>query len=105
MKEHHADEVSRQRQFPETFKREAVERLRDNMGNRLSPPEQKATGSRMILSCEGSDHLLGCGHLGATSTWQANPARENFFIAQVPFASAMQFKRLAEAAISHQTQS
>ena len=78
-------------------------RLRDNMGNRLCLRVQNATGSKMILNCTGAENLLGRGHLAATFTGESNPPGQDFFTAQVPFASTSAFRRLAKAAISHWT--
>lgn len=78
-------------------------RLRDNMGNRLCLRVQNSAGSRMILNHNGAEKLLGRGHLAAALSGESPPTGQNFFLAQVPFASTENLNILARAAIKHWT--
>ena len=73
-------------------------RLRDNMGNRLCLKVQNSTGSRMVLSVGGAERLLGKGHLACVLANEPNPAGQEFFVAQTPFAETENIRRLAQAA-------
>lgn len=76
-------------------------KLRDNMGNRLCLRVQNSTGSRMVLNTGGAERLIGKGHLACKLAHQDPPTGQPFFVAQVPYASLGDIKRLAEAAKSH----
>lgn len=73
-------------------------RLRDNMGNRLCLKVQNGTGSRMVLSVQGAEKLLGKGHLACSLANQNPPPGQDFFVVQVPFAEPEDMERIAIAA-------
>ena len=57
----------------------------------------------VILNCTGAESLLGRGHLAATFIGESNPPGQGFFTVQVPFTSPSEFRRPANASMSHWT--
>jgi len=73
--------------------------IRDNLGNRLILKVASEAGSNLALGTRGAERLLGKGHLAARLNGD-KPAGEEYFVAQVPFASTEELARCAEAIIS-----
>jgi S-DNA-T family DNA segregation ATPase FtsK/SpoIIIE len=55
-------------------------------------------GSNLALGMRGAERLLGKGHLAARLAGD-KPAGEEYFVAQVPFASTEELARYAEVII------
>ena len=70
--------------------------IRDNLGNRLCLKVAGDAGSRLALGVPGAEKLLGKGHLAARLGGD-RPVGDEYFIAQVPFASADDLQALASA--------
>lgn len=75
--------------------------IRDNLGNRLVLKVASEAGSNLALGMRGAERLLGKGHLAARLNGD-KPAGEEYFVAQVPFASTVELNRCAEAIINRE---
>ena len=76
--------------------------IRDNLGNRLCLKVAGAAGSRLGLGVEGAECLLGKGHVAARLGGD-KPSGEEYFIAQVPFASTEDLQDFANAALANES--
>lgn len=72
--------------------------IRDNLGNRLCLKVAGTAGSKLALGVEGAERLLGKGHVAARLGGD-KPSGEEYFIAQVPFASTDDLEIFASAAL------
>ncbi|WP_282610847.1 FtsK/SpoIIIE domain-containing protein [Pelagibius sp. Alg239-R121] len=72
--------------------------IRDNLGNRLCLKVASTAGSKLALGVEGAERLLGKGHVAARLGGD-KPSGEEYFIAQVPFASTEDLEIFASAAL------
>lgn len=72
--------------------------IRDNLNNRLVLKVAGEAGSVLALGVKGAERLLGKGHLAARLGGD-KPAGEEYFVAQVPFASTEELKIFAEAVL------
>lgn len=70
--------------------------IRDNLNNRLVLKVAGEAGSVLALGVKGAERLLGKGHLAARLGGD-KPAGEEYFVAQVPFASTEELQRYANA--------
>ena len=72
--------------------------IRDNLGNRLCLKVAGTAGSKLALGVEGAERLLGKGHVAARLGGE-KPSGEEYFIAQVPFATTEDLEMFAQAAL------
>ena len=72
--------------------------IRDNLGNRLCLKVAGEAGSKLALGVKGAERLLGKGHVAARLGGE-RPSGEEYFIAQVPFATTEDLEVLARAAL------
>ncbi|MCR4266768.1 FtsK/SpoIIIE domain-containing protein [Nitratireductor sp. ZSWI3] len=72
--------------------------IRDNLGNRLILKVASEAGSNLALGMRGAERLLGKGHIAARLT--DKPSGEEYFVAQVPFASTEELDQYARTIIS-----
>ena len=72
--------------------------IRDNLGNRLCLRVAGVAGSKLALGVGGAERLLGMGHVAAR-LGNDRPSGEEYFVAQVPFASTEDLETYARAAL------
>ena len=72
--------------------------IRDNLGNRLCLKVAGEAGSKLALGVKGAERLLGKGHVAARLGGE-RPSGEEYFIAQVPFATTEDLEIFARAAL------
>ncbi|MFC5387049.1 FtsK/SpoIIIE domain-containing protein [Aquamicrobium segne] len=70
--------------------------IRDNLNNRLVLKVAGEAGSVLALGVKGAERLLGKGHLAARLGGD-KPAGEEYFVAQVPFASTEELQMYADS--------
>jgi S-DNA-T family DNA segregation ATPase FtsK/SpoIIIE len=70
--------------------------IRENLGNRLCLKVSNDRGSILALGDRGAENLLGKGHLMAKLNGDRSSSTNEYFIAQVPFASSEILKDLAK---------
>lgn len=73
--------------------------IRDNLTNRLVLKVAGEAGSMLALGVKGAERLLGKGHLAARLGGD-KPAGEEYFVAQVPYASTEELQLFADAILS-----
>ena len=72
--------------------------IRDNLGNRLCLRVAGVAGSKLALGVGGAERLLGMGHV-AVRLGNDKPSGEEYFVAQVPFASTEDLETYARATL------
>ena len=72
--------------------------IRDNLGNRICLKVAGDAGSILALGVKGAERLLGKGHFAARLGGE-RPSGEDYFLAQVPFATTEDLEIFARAAL------